>query len=97
MLASSQSSKSKSLTLPIRAERLGERPTSTAGPITRRQSFTLSILDDALLSGIEECRKIGDLTRSLSFDLDRRTITARLKAWLCRRATRRQCSPGRST
>ena len=60
---------SKTLSIPIRATKLGASTTSTAGAITRRQTFTLSILDDDTLGAIEDCRKIGDLTRLLSFRL----------------------------
>jgi hypothetical protein len=69
ILAPNTASQSKTLSIPIRATRLGESTTKTAGAITRRQTFTLSILDDDTLSAIEECRKIGDLTRLLSFRL----------------------------
>jgi hypothetical protein len=69
MLAPNTASQSKTLSIPIRATKLGESTTKTAGAITRRQTFTLSILDDDTMSAIEDCRKIGDLTRLLSFRL----------------------------
>jgi CheY-like chemotaxis protein len=69
ILAPSPASQSKALSIPIRATRLGESPVKTAGAITRRQTFSLSVLDDKALGAIEECRKIGDLSRLLSFHL----------------------------
>jgi DNA-binding response OmpR family regulator len=69
ILAPNTASQSKTLSIPIRATKLGESTTKTAGAITRRQTFTLSILDDDTMSAIEDCRKIGNLTRLLSFRL----------------------------
>lgn len=70
LLASSKSVRGKSLNIPVRASFLGEDAAQTVGALTRRISFSLTILDTNTADAIEECRKINDLVKLLSFPLD---------------------------
>jgi two-component system chemotaxis response regulator CheY len=69
-LAAPSQIRSKSLNVPIRAAVVGENSEQARGLVTRKTSFTLKILDDATTKGIENCRKINDVVRLLSYQVD---------------------------
>ena len=73
LLAVSKNIRSKSLNVPVRASFLGEDSAQTVGALTRRISFSLSILDAQTADAIENCRKINDLVKLVSFPLDAAT------------------------
>jgi two-component system, chemotaxis family, chemotaxis protein CheY len=70
LLAASKSIRSKSLNVPVKASFLGQDSAQTVGALTRRISFSLTILDAETADAIESCRKINDLVKLLSFPLD---------------------------
>ncbi len=70
LLAASKNIRAKSLNVPVKASFLGEDSAQTVGALTRRISFSLTILDTETADAIENCRKINDLVKLLSFPLD---------------------------
>ncbi|MEI6395818.1 MAG: response regulator [Verrucomicrobiota bacterium] len=70
LLAVNKNSRSKSLNVPVKASFLGEDSAQTVGVLTRRISFSLTILDAETADAIESCRKINDLVKLLSFPLE---------------------------
>jgi two-component system, chemotaxis family, chemotaxis protein CheY len=70
LLATGTNIRSRSLNVPVRASFMGEDSAQTVGALTRRISFSLTILDAESAEAIENCRKINDLVKLLSFPLD---------------------------
>ncbi len=70
LLATGTNIRSRSLNVPVRASFMGEDAAQTVGALTRRISFSLTILDAETAEAIENCRKINDLVKLLSFPLD---------------------------
>ena len=70
LLAATRNIRSKSLNVPLRASLLGQDAALTTGALTRRISFSLTLLDVETAEAIENCRKITDLVKLLSFPLD---------------------------
>ncbi len=70
LLAANKTIRSKSLNVPVKAALLGEDSAQTLGALTRRTSFSLTILDADTAEAIENCRKINDLVKLLSYPLD---------------------------
>lgn len=70
LLAATKNIRSKSLNVPVKASFLGEDAAQTVGALTRRISFSLTLLDAETAEAIENCRKINDLIKLLSFPLD---------------------------
>ncbi len=70
LLATNKNIRSKSLNVPVKASFLGEDSAQTVGALTRRLSFSLTILDAETAEAIENCRKINDLVKLLSLPLD---------------------------
>ena len=70
LLATNKNIRAKSLNVPVKASFLGEDSAQTVGALTRRISFSLTILDAETADAIENCRKINDLVKLLSFPLD---------------------------
>ena len=73
LLAPNKTVRSKPLNVPIRTSFLGEDSAQTVGAVTRRISFSLTLLDAETADTIEDCRKINDLLKLLSFPLDAST------------------------
>jgi two-component system chemotaxis response regulator CheY len=73
VVASTRNTRSKSLSVPVRAALFGEDSPESMGVLTRRTSFTLSVLDPQTSEALEDCRRISDLVKLLSFRLDERT------------------------
>jgi hypothetical protein len=59
----------KPLTIPVKATLLGEHSESNIGALTRRQSFSLKVLDDSVDKAIEKCRKVTDLMNVLTYSI----------------------------
>ena len=70
LLATSKNIRAKSLNVPVKASFLGEDSAQTVGALTRRISFSLTILDAETADAVENCRKINDLVKLLSYPLD---------------------------
>jgi len=70
LLATNKTIRSKSLNVPVKASFLGEDSAQTVGALTRRISFSLTLLDAETADAIENCRKINDLVKLFSFPLD---------------------------
>jgi two-component system chemotaxis response regulator CheY len=70
VLAASKIIRSKPLNVPIKTSFLGEDSMRTVGGMTRRTSFTLTLLDSATGDAVEGCRKINDLMKFLSLPLE---------------------------
>jgi two-component system chemotaxis response regulator CheY len=83
LLAANKNIRSKSLNVPVKASFLGEDSARTHGALTRRISFSLTILDPETAEAIENCRKINDLVKLLSFPLDAGTRWIRTRPSPC--------------
>ena len=59
----------KPLAVPVLATLLGQKSEHVVGAVTRKQSFTLKVLDDSIEKEVETCRKISDLTELLAYPL----------------------------
>ncbi len=70
VLAAGKIIRSKPLNVPIKTSFLGEDSTQTVGGVTRRTSFSLTLLDAGTADAVEGCRKINDLLKLLSFPLE---------------------------
>ena len=73
LLTANKNVRAKSLNVPVKAALLGEDAAQTVGALTRRISFSLTLLDAQTADAIENCRKINDLVKLLSFPLDAST------------------------
>ena len=70
LVSASRSNRSRSLSVPIKAALFGEDSAQTLGAVTRKTSFSLTILDPDTAKAVEECRKVTDLVKFLSLPLD---------------------------
>lgn len=70
LIAASRTSRSRSLSVPIKASILGEDSAQTLGAVTRKTSFSLTILDPDTAKAVDDCRKVADLVKFLSLPLD---------------------------
>lgn len=61
----------KPIKIPVKATLLGQEPERSIGTVTRKQSFSLQVLDDTVEKEVESCRKITDLLELLTFPLSK--------------------------
>jgi two-component system chemotaxis response regulator CheY len=73
LIAAARTSKSRSLSVPVKASLLGKDSAKTLGTLTSKVSFSLTILDPETGKAVEDCRKITDLLKFLSLPLDSST------------------------
>ena len=73
LASASRTSRSKSLSVPIKASIVGADAAETLGAVTKKTSFSLTILDVETGKAVDECRKVADLVKLLSFPLDEGT------------------------
>ncbi|NMA46062.1 MAG: hypothetical protein GX945_05830 [Lentisphaerae bacterium] len=59
----------KPLSIPVKAQLLGQDSERTVGTVRQKQSFSLQVLDDDIDKAIEKCRKVTELINLLTFPL----------------------------
>jgi hypothetical protein len=64
-----ESSRLKPIAVPVKAMLLDEDQEKSIGAVTRKQSFTLHVLDKKADKRIEKCRSIGDVLELLTISL----------------------------
>ena len=64
-------SRIKPLDVPVKAALLGGRSVTTVGRVSRKESFSLLVLDEAVAKQIEACRQVADVLELLSFQLSK--------------------------
>jgi hypothetical protein len=61
----------KPLRIPVKATLLGQISERTLGTVTRKQSFTLTVLDDEIDTKVDQYRKANDIISLLSYPISK--------------------------